>query len=136
MDQKKHLINVKHASKLMDCTIQNVYCLIRRLALKAVKRGRVLYTCEEWIENYYENWHSKDLHSTFNGRKVFDREKGELSKNMVVEDYGLPHTSIDFWIRIGKLKTVRKGSYHVIMRPEIERFIAEDLKHYEMVNEA
>lgn len=66
---------------------------------------------------------------------MFDRDRGELSKNMVVEDYGLPHTAIDFWIRVGKLKTVRKGHYHVIMKPELERFLAEDLQHYDMAVE-
>src|SRR6266404_31777 len=136
MDPKKHLINVRHASRLMDCTIQNIYDLIKRLALKAVKRNRVLYTCEEWIEEYYEHKRSKDFHSSYNGRKVFDESKGELSIRMIEKEYGLPYTALCWWIRVGKLHTVKKGAYHVVMKAELERFMAEDLKHYELEKEA
>jgi hypothetical protein len=107
--------------------------MIRRLSLKAVKRQGKIYTCDEWIEEFYENKRSKDLHSIFNGRKVFDPEKGELSLRMVYEELGVAKTSALYYIQSGRLKATRKGHYYVIDRVELDRFKAEDLKSVEEV---
>ena len=102
--------------------------LIRRLSLKAVKRGGKLYTCEEWIEEYYENRRSKDLHSIFNGRKVFNEAQGELSMNMVAKELGVGKSHVQYYLETGRLKSIRRGKYHVILRPELERFISEEME--------
>ncbi len=94
-----------------------------------------MYTCEQWIEEYYENKRSKDLHSFFNGRKVFDESRGELSVSMVASELGVAKTNINYYIKTGRLKTFRKGHYHVVLRSEFERFIAEELQHNEVVSQ-
>lgn len=82
-------------------------------------------TCEEWIEEYYENKRSKDVHSIWNGRKVFDPEKGELSLNMVAKELGLAKPTMYYYIHSGKLKSSRKGHYVVVLRDDLEKFKAE-----------
>jgi hypothetical protein len=108
--------------------------LIRRLSLKAVKVNEKWHTCEEWIEEYYDNKRSKDLHSVFNGRKVFDPERGELSVNMVAKELGVVKTAVQYYLETGRLKSIRKGHYHVILRPELERFMAEECRVQEELN--
>lgn len=90
-------------------------------------------TCDEWIEEFYENKRSKDLHSIWNGRRVFDPEKGELSLNMVAAELGLAKPTMYYYIHSGKLKSYRKGHYVVVMRDDLERFKVE---HYRSEKEA
>lgn len=107
--------------------------LIRRLSLKAVRRNGKLYTCEEWIEQYYENRRSKDHNSIFNGRKVFS--DGELSVTMVAKELGLDRSHIQYYLATGRLKSFRKGKYHVILRTELERFMSEEMEVKEAISE-
>jgi hypothetical protein len=109
----------------MKCGLHNIWALIRRLSLKAKKVDDKWHTCEEWIEEYYENKRSKDLHSIFNGRKVFNSL--ELSANMVAEELGVHKNSVIYYIRTGRLKSFRRGQYHVVDRAELDRFIAEEM---------
>lgn len=131
MKQKQRLINCYEAAEIMGCGVKNVWALIRRLSLRSVRKNDKLMTCEEWIEEYQENKRSKDLHSTFNGRKVFDSARGELSMNMVAENLGVHKTMVMYYIKTGRLKSTRKGAYHVILDTELERFKAEELEHVE-----
>lgn len=105
-----------------------MWSLIRRLSLKAVKRCDKLYTCEEWIEEYYEHKRSKEVHSIFNGRKVFDPALGELSVRTVAKELGVHEKCVNYYINTGRLRVMRKGYYLVIMREELNRFIAEELE--------
>lgn len=99
--------------------------LIRRLSLKSVTVDNRLYTCLEWIEEYQKNKRSKDHNSLFNGRKVFDPEKGELSAQMVSKELNVHVASVHYYIKTGQLNTVRKGSYHVIMREDLANFVSK-----------
>ena len=126
MKKEQLLIDCYKAAKLMECTVHNVWAMIRRLSLKAVKRDGKLYTCEEWIDEYQLNKRNKDFHSIFNGRRVFDPEKGELSMQMVCQELGVCKTTVMYYIHTGRLKTSRKGHYYVIARSELNRFKAEE----------
>jgi len=117
---KKRLINVYEAQKIMNCGAHNVWLLIRRLSLKAVKRGGKWHTCEEWIEEYYENKRSKEHHSIFNGRKVFN--ENELSVQTVSDELGITVAGVHYHINSGNLKSMQKGAYHVILRSDLEEF--------------
>ena len=110
-----------------------MWSLIRRLSLKAVKRCDKLYTCEEWIEEYYENKRSKEVHSIFNGRRVFDPALGELSVRTVAKELGVHEKCVNYYITTGRLKVTRKGHYLVIAREELQRFISEEMEDVEDV---
>lgn len=120
----KELISAYEAAKRMGCTVHNVWAMIRRLSLKAVKRNNKWVTCDEWIAEYYENKRCKDTHSIWNGRRVFDPKKGELSLNMVAKELGLAKSTMFYYINSGALKSHRKGHYVVVMRDDLEYFKA------------
>lgn len=105
--------------------------MIRRLSLKAIRRDGKLYTCEEWIDDYQLHKRDKDFHSIFNGRKVFDPEKGELSLQMVCAELGVSKTTVIYYIHTGRLKSSRKGHYYVIARSELNRFKVEEYNQEE-----
>lgn len=123
MDKKDVMIVVKDAAQLMQCSQQNVWNLIKRKSLKAKKVFGRWVTCQKWIDEYYENWHSKDLHSIFNGRKVFDPAEGRYSVRQVSEIVGKTKAIVEGHIRYGKLKTVRTGSYHVILEKDLKEYL-------------
>lgn len=129
---KKVHMTIAETAKYLGCTVQNVYDLVRRLSLKARKHEGKLYTCQEWIDEYQANYRSKQLHSTWNGRKVFDRERGEYSIQDVAKILNTSEDNVEYWVRNGRLKTIRKGFYRVIMKEELERFAAEDLVQAEV----
>ena len=104
---------------------------MRRLSLKSIKRDGKLYTCQEWIDDYYDKFRSKDYHSIFNGRKVFDPEKGELSLAMVAKELDIAKTTVMYYVNSGRLKTFRKGAYYVVYEHELERFKDMEFRRYE-----
>jgi len=122
------LISAYEAAEYMNCTVQNVWGLIKRLSLKAVKKNGKILTTKAWIDEYYTNKRSKCLHSIYNGRKVFSREKGDLSVSMVMKDLNLSRTTVFHYINNGRLKTYRKGHYHVIRQEELERFVEQEYR--------
>jgi hypothetical protein len=105
--------------------LHNIWLLIRRLSLKAVKVNGKWHTCEEWIELYYENKGSKQLHSMFNGRKVFDEARGELSSQTVADELGISKQCVSYHIKAGNIKSTEKGGYIVILRSDLEEFKAK-----------
>lgn len=121
---KKQLINVYAAQKLMGCTLQNIWQLIRWQSLKAVKVNGKLHTCVEWIEEYQATKDNRQLHSTYNGRKVYDEEKGLFSLKTVCEQTGLSRPTLDFHMSTGRLKTRRKGMYYVVTKESLDNFKA------------
>lgn len=108
--------------------MQNAYDLVRRLSLKAKKVEGKLYTCQEWIDEYYDDYRSKQLHSTFNGRRVFDHSRGEYSILDAAKILDMNFKNIEYYVRTGKLKSIRKGCYVVIMKEELDRFAAEEME--------
>jgi len=121
MKQEKW-IDAYQAAKKMDCKVHNVWAMIRRLSLKSKKIDGKLYTCDQWIEEFLENKRNKDFHSIFNGRKVFDPDKGELSLSMVAKELNLAKRTLFYYIHSGKLKSHRKGHYIVVLRENLEQF--------------
>ncbi len=93
-------------------------------------------TCDEWIEEYYDHKRSKDEHSIWNGRKVFDPNRGELSLNMVARELGLAKVTMYYYIHSGKLKSYRKGHYIVVLRDDLERFKVEQYGQEDIANNA
>lgn len=114
-------IKVKEAAQIMGITIQSVYQAIRYTTLKAKKINDVLYTTNEWIEEYRKHLCSKQEHSRYNGRNVFDKEKGEYSLQMASEMTSIPVHTLYYMIDTGKIKAFRRGVYWVITDQEIQR---------------
>lgn len=69
------------------------------------------------------------MNSIFNGRKVFDPDKDELSISMVAKELGVSTCTVRNHIYNGRLKTFRKGHYHVITRAELNKYLQEKPVH-------
>ena len=51
--------------------------------------------------------------------------------NMIADALGVHKTMVMYYIKTGRLRSTRKGAYHVILDTELERFKAEELEHVE-----
>ncbi len=116
-------MTAKQASRIMQCTVQNVYAMISRRSLQAIRRDNRYYTTQAWIDDYYKHYRSKDYHSIYNGRRLFDEEKGIYSIQMVAKIMNTTGPTVLGWIRWGKLKSIRKGNYHVILQEDLELYM-------------
>ncbi len=125
------LIDVKEAAKRMNCTIQNVYDLIKRVALRSVRRQNKMMTCQEWIEEYYEHVNSKEHHASINGRKIFTEDKPYYSLTAASEMLGIHRTSLFYHIKLGHVKAMKVKNYLAIPAAEVERLMAQNDKELE-----
>ena len=47
---------------------------------------------------------------------------------MCANELGVGKSHVQYYLETGRLKSFRKGHYHVILRSELDRFIAEELE--------
>lgn len=121
-------LKIPEAALIMGITQQAVYKQIRRYALKATKILGVTHTTLDWIEEYNKHKHSKGRHSIFNGRPVFDEEKGEYSVCMVAERLGVDRMFVLNRILKGEIIAFKRGSYYVIRDEHLQLYLQEQEK--------
>lgn len=119
----KQYLNLKEAANIMGITLQGATQLTLRHRLKYRKINGRKMTTLEWIEECRKAKWSKQT-SYFNGKRIFNKENGIYSIKMVQEMTGLTRNQIFYRIRIGELKTSRKGSLYVIIKKDLEEFLA------------
>lgn len=64
---------------------------------------------------------------------MFDSERGELSISMVAKELNLHRASVDYYVKTGQLRTIRKGTYHVILRDDLSQFMANKYGNIEEI---
>ena len=114
-------ITVQDAAIQLGVCKQAIYQAIWRKSLKAKKDGKRTFTTQEWIDEYTEYWRSKQEHSLFNGEKVFDKDRGHFSVEMLAKEFNVKPQMIYDMIKEGKIKHFRKGNYIIISREEVDR---------------
>lgn len=122
-------LTVAEAATQLKVSVQAIYQAIWRKALKKRKIDKQTFTSDEWIEEYMAELHSKQTHSSYNGRKVFDQDKGELSIKMVAERLQTSEFCISWHIKHGRIQAYRKGTYWVIPEAQLIR-VQQVLEEY------
>ena len=112
-------ITVAQAAKALEVSIQAVYQAMWRKSLKCIIKDGRRYTTPDWLKDYHDDLYSKQVHSTYNGTKVFDSSKGEYSVRMIAERFNVYPQLINWHIARGRIKAFKKGAYHVILEDEI-----------------
>lgn len=116
-------ITIREAANKLGVTYYSLYCAVGRKSLKAVKRNDVLHTTEGWLREYKKNSRNKEITSRFNGMKTFDERKGEYCVKRVAKMLGLKRQQVYWLIYTGQLKTIRKGSYHVVTQESMDAYL-------------
>ena len=116
-------ITIAQAAKSMGVSYYALWCATQRRSLQAVKINKVLHTTEGWLTEYRKNSRNKEIVSRFNGRKTFDPRYDEFSTKKVAKLLGIKKQRVYWLIYTGQLKTIRKGSYHVITQDSLNSYL-------------
>lgn len=121
-------MKIKEVCERLKISKQGIYKAIKegRLICKKDISGRFVFT-EEGLDYYSENKYNRQKNSTYNGEKTWDPEKGEYSINQAKEILGLNNQQVYYFVRIGYLKTKKKGYHIVIDQKDLQKV----LKHLE-----
>jgi hypothetical protein len=121
-------MKVPAAALYIGTTPQLVYKQMKRYVIKSKKIDGVLHTTPEWLDEYLKMKDCKDHHARWNGRPVFDEEKGLLSVNMVAARLGMARMNVLNRIMRGEICAIRRGSYYVIPQAQLDLYLQEQQK--------
>jgi len=112
-------LKIPEAAEYLGITTQAVYKQMRRHVIKYKIVDGVKYTTPEWLDDYESKRHSKSDHGTYNGRPVFNKDKGQYSVQMCADACGVKRHIILHKLRTGEILHIRKGHYYVIPEDQV-----------------
>jgi hypothetical protein len=86
--------------------------------------GFIRVTTQEWVETWRAVKNDKN-HQRFNGRKMYDATKGELSSAQVRAMLGWTKNKFMYYVYNGHIKYTMKGYYYIFYKPDVEAFFAK-----------
>lgn len=113
-------ITLKQAAKYASRSFQAIYQAIQRGTLTGKRIGEHWYTKEEWIDEYLDHKRNTQKIKVC-GKRVYDKLQGNYTVAQAAKFLGVCSHTVYGWIRLGKLKSSRVGSYHVISSCDICR---------------
>ena len=125
-DEKK-VVSITEAAKLNNVTRQAIYVAIKLNKLKATKETTRWTINLDDLDEYRTQKYSR-AKSIFDGKLLFDNQKGFFSINQVAEMLSVPAQKIYYATRVGLLKASRKGAAWVIHTTDIEGYRENYLK--------
>lgn len=114
-------MTVKEVAIMLGLTVQAIYQAIGKKNLKCKKIEGIKYTTQEWLEEYRKFLHSKQKHSRYNGKHVFDESRGFYSVQMVADMLGIRKHFVYDMISEGKIQCLRRGNYKIVLKEEFEK---------------
>lgn len=118
---KKTTFSITEAARLNNVTRQAIYVAIKQKKLVAAKKdGRWTIELKD-LEQYRKNKYSRSK-STYEGELIFDNSKGLYSVNQVARILKVPAQKIYYAIRVGQVKTSRKGAAWIINKQDMEEY--------------
>lgn len=118
-------ISVHEAADIAGVQTFAIYAIIRRKVLKARRIQGKLHTTREWLQDFLDHKDSRQLHSTYNGRKVFDEKRGEYSTITAAKSLNVDVKRLYYFMMLGKAQPYYKGQYAIFTAEEIERIRQE-----------
>lgn len=125
IESESEYYSLEQAGKAAHVTKQAIYIAIQKGKLKARKMTEATKYARkgQWtvkkadLDEYRANKYNREEYKV-DGEKVFDVEKGDFSVNQIAKLLGHPVAHIYYLIRIGDLKSYRKGWALVIKKED------------------
>ena len=114
-------IKIATAAEILGITVQTLYQATWNGKLKYKMVKGIKLTTEKWVQEYKDNRFNREI-ILFQGKPIFDVDKGRLSVKMVSEILEISVRTVHFFIAKGMLKTTRTGYFHVIARKDMLDF--------------
>ena len=121
LEAPKKLVSITEAARINGVTRQAIYVAIKQNKLKARKDSTRWTIDLDDLEEYRQNKYSRTK-STYDGKLLFDNDRGFYSVNQVAKMIGVPAQKIYYATRIGMLKATRKGAAWVIHSDDVKEY--------------
>lgn len=128
-----NILSITKAAQVLGVTRQAAYIAMKNGRIPATKcpnTKKWLVTVED-VLSYKQNKYSRDL-SKHNGELIFDKSKGFHSVGEAAKVLGVPAQKIYYAVRLGLLKSHRRGAAWVIhiddVRAYEENYLARKAK--------
>lgn len=114
-------ITLTDSARYLQITRQAVYVAVKHGKLPGTKiDNRWMFTYEDL--NHYRDTKYSRLKSRINGELVFDLSKGKISAAHAAKMLKVPIQHIYYALRVGNLKSHRKGSAYVILEQDVKAY--------------
>ncbi len=119
------LLQVARIAKVQK---QTIYAAMKRGALKATLKDGQWLVRKEDMDEYLRNKNNRDLRKK-DGEYIFDVKKGHFSVSQISKIYSasinknFPIRKVYYLVRMGQLKSFRKGKAIVINKEDAKEFI-------------
>ena len=115
-------VSVSQAAKIKNVTRQAVYLAIKLKRLKAYKIDEKWLIYKKDLQEYDERRYSREFHSSFYGKPIFDDEKGYVSVDKASLIIGVPKQKIYYAIRRRILPAKRKKAAYVLYVEDLMKY--------------
>lgn len=116
-------IRLRQAANNMGVTYHNLRYAVLRKSLQAVRINGMLHTTDGWLAEYQKNRRDREKTARFNGKKTFEDQREEFSTKRVAMMLGIKKQHVYWLIYTGQLKTMRRGSYHVVTQESLNVYL-------------
>ena len=124
MEKNQNVISMKQAAKLSKCTVGAIFLAIKNKRLKATREGLRWWIQKEDLVSYRKNKYSR-MRSIYQGKPLFDKEKGEYSITEAAKELGITVAMAYHYVRCKRFPFTRKGVSYVIQIEDVKRFKEE-----------
>ncbi len=119
--EEKKVVSITEAAKINNVTRQAIYVAIKLKKLKARKENSRWTIDLTDLEEYRRNKYSREK-SMYEGKLIFDRQRGYFSVKQVADMLKVPAQKIYYATRVGLLPAHRKGAAWVIHVEDVEKY--------------
>ena len=116
-------IRLADAAKALGYWYHTLFYATKRKSLQAVRINGILHTTDGWVAEYLKNRTDREKTARFNGKKTFEDRREEFSTKRVAKILGVKKQRVYRLIYTGQLKTIRRGSYHVVTQESIDQYL-------------
>lgn len=120
--KEEQIISIKKAAELSKVTQQAIYVAIKKKKLKASKNGSRWSIQVKDLKEYRKNRYSRE-YSFYEGKPIFDKEKGFYSIREVAEILKVPKQKIYYATRENQIISSRKGGALVIHIDDVVKYL-------------
>lgn len=117
-------ITITKAAQLAGITKQTMFAATRKHVLQYKVIEGIRYTTKEWLNEYLSNRFNRQR-VYYNGAPLFDFLKGEWSVKMTAAYLQCTIQHVHFLLRTGRIKSFRRGSYHVVFKDSVTQMLSE-----------
>jgi len=128
-------LNAQKIAKILGMTMAGVYKAMQDGRLKHYQDGKFKWCSDEQVAEFNRKKHYKkrSFFARYNGMPISDPQKGTYNVHEAAIYLQLKPSRIYYLVKQKRLKSIRKGCYHVFKKEEMDRFLNNTLENCEFL---